>query len=144
MLERVNEHLCPDMPEKMFVTCLYAVLDPATGRLRFANAGHDVPYVQTADGAAELRARGMPLGLMPGMAYEEKEMTLAPGRHACCCTPTGSSRRTTPDRDMFGFPRLKATVGRRPARRRADRPRARRRRARSPAPTPSRRTTSRW
>ncbi len=48
VLERVNELLCPDMPPKMFVTCLYGVLDPATGRLRFANAGHDVPYVKTA------------------------------------------------------------------------------------------------
>src|SRR5919108_37283 len=50
VLERGNEHLCPDMPEKMFVTCLYGVLDPASGRLRFANAGHDLPYVKTADG----------------------------------------------------------------------------------------------
>ena len=80
VLERVNEHLCPDMPEKMFVTCLYGVLDPDSGLLRFANAGHDVPYVKTADGVVELRARGMPLGLMPGMAYEEKEATLRAGR----------------------------------------------------------------
>ena len=79
VLERVNEHLCPDMPEKMFVTCLYGVLDPATGLLRFANAGHDVPYVKTAGGVGELRARGMPLGLMTGMTYEEKETTLEPG-----------------------------------------------------------------
>ena len=48
VLERVNEHLCPDMPAKMFVTCLYGVLDPTTGRFRFANAGHDLPYVKTA------------------------------------------------------------------------------------------------
>ena len=80
MLERVNEHLCPDMPEKMFVTCLYGVLDPDERPLRFANAGHDLPYVKTADGVVELRARGMPLGLMPGMTYEEKEAMLAAGR----------------------------------------------------------------
>src|SRR3954454_25009534 len=79
VLERVNEHLCPDMPEKMFVTCLYGVLDVATGRLRFANAGHDLPYVKTAGGVVELRARGMPLGLMPAMEYEEKEIVLEPG-----------------------------------------------------------------
>ena len=48
VLERVNEHLCPDMPEKMFVTCLYGVLDTTTGHFRFANAGHDLPYVKTA------------------------------------------------------------------------------------------------
>src|SRR3954465_6175885 len=67
VLERVNEHLCPDMPQKMFVTCLYGVLEPDSGRFRFANAGHDLPYVKTADGSEELRARGMPLGLMRGM-----------------------------------------------------------------------------
>ncbi|MGH2681800.1 MAG: PP2C family protein-serine/threonine phosphatase, partial [Actinomycetota bacterium] len=41
VLERVNELLEPDMPPNMFVTCLYGVLDPVSGRLRFANAGHN-------------------------------------------------------------------------------------------------------
>src|SRR5215212_5547575 len=109
VLERVNEHLCPDMPAKMFVTCLYGVLDPATGLLRFANAGHDLPYVKTADGVVELRARGMPLGLMPGMAYEEKEAVLAPG-DSVLLHSDGIVEAHAPDRDMFGFPRLKQTV----------------------------------
>ena len=109
VLERVNEHLCPDMPEKMFVTCLYGVLDPASGRLRFANAGHDLPYVKTADGVVELRARGMPLGLMPGMAYEEKEAVLEPGESVLLHSD-GVVEAHDPERDMFGFPRLKETV----------------------------------
>src|SRR3954447_11020252 len=108
-LERVNEHLCPDMPEKMFVTCLYGVLDPATGHLRFANAGHDLPYVKTADGVVELRARGMPLGLMPGMPYEEKEAALQPG-DSVLLHSDGVVEAHDPERDMFGFPRLKETV----------------------------------
>ena len=58
VLERVNEQLCPDMPEKMFVTCLYGVLDPASGLLRFANAGHDLPYVKTAEGVEECAREG--------------------------------------------------------------------------------------
>jgi serine phosphatase RsbU (regulator of sigma subunit)/anti-sigma regulatory factor (Ser/Thr protein kinase) len=110
VLERVNEHLCPDMPEKMFVTCLYGVLDPDTGLLRFANAGHDLPYVKTADGVIELRARGMPLGLMPGMRYEEKEATLQPG-DSVLLHSDGVVEAHDPDRDMFGFPRLKEIVG---------------------------------
>jgi serine phosphatase RsbU (regulator of sigma subunit)/anti-sigma regulatory factor (Ser/Thr protein kinase) len=109
VLERVNEHLCPDMPAKMFVTCLYGVLDPATGRLRFANAGHDLPYVKTADGVIELRARGMPLGLMPGMDYEEKEAVLEPGESVLLHSD-GVVEAHDPDRDMFGFPRLKETM----------------------------------
>jgi serine phosphatase RsbU (regulator of sigma subunit)/anti-sigma regulatory factor (Ser/Thr protein kinase) len=109
VLERVNEHLCPDMPEKMFVTCLYGVLDPASGLLRFANAGHDLPYVKTADGVVELRARGMPLGLMPGMEYEEKEAVLQPGESVLLHSD-GVVEAHDPERDMFGFPRLKETV----------------------------------
>ena len=109
VLERVNEHLCPDMPAKMFVTCLYGVLDPASGRLRFANAGHDLPYVKTADGVIELRARGMPLGLMPGMDYEEKEAVLEPG-DSVLLHSDGVVEAHDPDRDMFGFPRLKETM----------------------------------
>jgi anti-sigma regulatory factor (Ser/Thr protein kinase) len=109
VLERVNEHLCPDMPEKMFVTCLYGVLDPSSGHLRFANAGHDLPYVKTADGIVELRARGMPLGLMPGMAYEEKEAILAPG-DSVLLHSDGVVEAHDPERDMFGFPRLKETM----------------------------------
>jgi serine phosphatase RsbU (regulator of sigma subunit) len=109
VLERVNELLCPDMPAKMFVTCLYGVLDPATGHLRFANAGHDLPYVKTAGGVEELRARGMPLGLMPGMAYEEKETVLQPGESVLLHSD-GIVEAHNPDRAMFGFPRLKETV----------------------------------
>src|ERR687896_2682983 len=115
VLERVNEHLCPDMPAKMFVTCLYGVLDPGTGLLRFANAGHDLPYVKTADGVIELRARGMPLGLMPGMEYEEKEAVLEPGESVLLHSD-GVVESHTPDRsDMYGFPRLKEAVGKFPA-----------------------------
>jgi serine phosphatase RsbU (regulator of sigma subunit)/anti-sigma regulatory factor (Ser/Thr protein kinase) len=114
VLERVNEHLCPDMPEKMFVTCLYGVLNPDTGHLRFANAGHDLPYVKTADGVVELRARGMPLGLMPGMPYEEREITLDPG-DSVLLHSDGVVEAHDPERGMFGFPRLKETVGEAPS-----------------------------
>jgi serine phosphatase RsbU (regulator of sigma subunit) len=52
----------------MFVTCFYGFLDPSSGQLAYANAGHDLPYLRHGgNDAAELRARGMPLGLMLGM-----------------------------------------------------------------------------
>ena len=114
VLERVNEQLCPDMPEKMFVTCLYGVLDPTTGHLRFANAGHDLPYVKTAHGVVELRARGMPLGLMTGMPYEEKEIVLEPG-DSVLLHSDGVVEAHDPDRGMFGFPRLMKTVAESPS-----------------------------
>jgi anti-sigma regulatory factor (Ser/Thr protein kinase) len=97
------------MPEKMFVTCLYGVLEPETGRFRFANAGHDLPYVKRAEGSDELRARGMPLGLMPGMPYEEKETILEPG-DSVLLHSDGVVEAHDPQREMFGFPRLKQAV----------------------------------
>ena len=127
----------------MFVTCLYGVLDPATGHFRFANAGHDLPYVKTADGSDELRARGMPLGLMTGMVYEEKETVLEPG-DSLLLHSDGVVEAHDPRGEMFGFPRLKDAVAHVPRRRRADRPRARPTCGRTPVRTPSRRTTSRW
>src|SRR5690242_7287114 len=51
VLQQANNLLCPDIPPKMFVTCLYAILDPEPGRIRYANAGHDLPYQRHADGS---------------------------------------------------------------------------------------------
>lgn len=113
VLHRVNEHLCPDIPANMFVTCLYGVLYPATGLFRFANAGHDLPYVKTADGSVELRARGMPLGLMPGMTYEEREFVMAPG-DSLLLHSDGIVEAHDSSGTMFGFPRLKEAVARYP------------------------------
>ena len=106
VLAEVNDLLCPDIPAKMFVTCLYAVLDPTSGTLRYANAGQDLPYLRTAGGLVELFARGMPLGLMPGMEYEEKEVVFAPG-DLLLCSSDGLAEAHNPQRDMFGFPRIK-------------------------------------
>jgi len=110
VLERVNELMCPDMPAKMFVTCLYGVLEPSTGRFRFANAGHNLPYVRTAEGTAELRATGMPLGLLPGLKYEETEAILEPGQ-VMLLHSDGVAEAHSSDKEMFGFPRLLDVVG---------------------------------
>jgi serine phosphatase RsbU (regulator of sigma subunit) len=110
VLAHVNDLLCADIPAHMFVTCLCMVLDPASGSVVFANAGHDVPYVRTTGGIAELRARGMPLGLMPGMAYEEHSFEFRPGDCALLHSD-GLAEAHGPDREMFGFPRVSALVG---------------------------------
>ena len=105
VLARTNDVLVNDIPPKMFVTCFYAILDPATGHLHYANAGHDLPYRYTANGVEELRARGMPLGLMPGMQYEEKETVLAPGEYVLFYSD-GLVEAHDPAGEMFSFPRL--------------------------------------
>ncbi len=110
VLRRANDLLVEDMPPNMFVTCLYGVLNPDSGHFRFANAGHNVPYVHTGDGVVELRARGMPLGLLPGMEYEESEATLRSG-DLMLLHSDGLAEAHNPEREMFGFDRLAKHVG---------------------------------
>jgi serine phosphatase RsbU (regulator of sigma subunit) len=109
VLAQVNEALLARIPTNMFVTCFYAVLEPETGRLSYANSGHDLPYLCRNSDAEELRARGMPLGLMPGMGYEEKEITLQAGESVLFYSD-GLVEAHDPKREMFGFPRLRRLV----------------------------------
>jgi serine phosphatase RsbU (regulator of sigma subunit) len=109
VLERVNEALLARIPTNMFVTCFYAILDPESGSLSYANAGHDLPYVRRGSGTEEVRARGMPLGLMPGMSYEEKEIVLN-AEDIALFYSDGLVEAHDPKGEMFGFPRLRALV----------------------------------
>ena len=108
-LRRVNDPLATEIPPNMFVTCFYCILDPKSGSLSYANAGHDLPYVWHGGACEELRARGMPLGLMPGMHYEQKEIVLQKGESALLYTD-GLVEAHNPQREMFGFPRLQTLV----------------------------------
>src|SRR5829696_7016498 len=118
VLKRVNDVIVRDIPPNMFITCLYAILDPRSGLLRYANAGHDLPYRRrrrsssnnNGGGAEELRATGMPLGLLPGMSYEEKEIVLGRGDSVLFYSD-GLVEAHDPHRQMFGFPRLQGLVG---------------------------------
>jgi serine phosphatase RsbU (regulator of sigma subunit)/anti-sigma regulatory factor (Ser/Thr protein kinase) len=111
VLYEVNELLVKEIPPQMFVTCLYAILDPATGHLRYANAGHNLPLRSHPGNGhvAELRATGMPLGLMPGMVYEELETTIELGECVLFYSD-GLTEAHNPRREMFGGPRLKSLL----------------------------------
>jgi serine phosphatase RsbU (regulator of sigma subunit)/ketosteroid isomerase-like protein len=109
MLQRVNEALFPYIPPNMFVTCFYGILDPDSGTFTYANAGHDLPYLRRNGDAEELRARGMPLGLMPGMGYEQKEIVLEEG-DAALFYSDGLVEAHDTKGEMFGFPRLQALL----------------------------------
>ena len=119
VLKRVNDVIVRDIPPNMFITCLYAILDLKSGLLRYANAGHDLPYRRRrrrsseAGGAEELRATGMPLGLLPGMSYEEKEIVLGRGDSVLFYSD-GLVEAHDPHYEMFGFPRLQGLVGAHP------------------------------
>jgi serine phosphatase RsbU (regulator of sigma subunit) len=93
------------------VTCFYATFDPAKSRLRCANAGHNLPYLRhQRGGAGELWATGMPLGLMPKMNYEEKEISLEEGDRILFYSD-GLVEAHDPKGEMFGFLRLRELVG---------------------------------
>jgi serine phosphatase RsbU (regulator of sigma subunit) len=111
VLSRVNETLFTRIPSNMFVTCFYCILDPDRATLSYANAGHDLPYVLrgSSGDVEELRARGMPLGIMPGMGYEQKEIVLEEGEAALFYSD-GLVEAHDPMGEMFGFPRLRALV----------------------------------
>jgi serine phosphatase RsbU (regulator of sigma subunit)/predicted ester cyclase len=110
VLSRVNQTLYARIPPNMFVTCFYCIFDPQSGSLSYANAGHDLPYLWHGGEADELRARGMPLGLMPGMRYEEKEIVLDTGDGVLFYSD-GLVEAHDPKGEMFGFPRLRALIG---------------------------------
>lgn len=105
VLKRANELLVPDIPAQMFVTCLYGVLDPSSGRFEYANAGHNLPFASNGNEVRELRATGMPLGLLPGMPYDEQEAVLAPGE-TILLHSDGIAEAHNAEREMFGFPRM--------------------------------------
>lgn len=109
VLADVNEALVPEIPPAMFVTCLYAIIDTSVGEVLFANAGHNLPYVRTTEGVLELRATGMPLGLMPGMDYEERTHVLADG-DVMVLTSDGITEAHNPEGEMYGFSRLMGRV----------------------------------
>jgi serine phosphatase RsbU (regulator of sigma subunit) len=111
ILREVNNLLDQEMPMGMFVTCLVALLDPRTGWLRFANAGHTLPLHRSAGQTQELRATGTPLGIFPDQEYDEVAVQLAHG-DALLFYSDGISEAHGPGRVMYGTARLAEVVKR--------------------------------
>lgn len=109
VLRRANNLLVRDIPPGFFVTCLYAVINTATGETTFANAGHNPPFERRADGVHKLDAVGMPLRLMADMDYVESTVTL--GKGGCVLLYSdGITEAHDEQRRMYGFPRLQALL----------------------------------
>jgi len=90
-----------------------ALHNPASGKLIYANAGHDVPFLRTGDGVKSLRARGMPLGLMPGMTYEEAEIRLTLNETVLFYTD-GLVEAHNTEHEMFGLSRVEELIAQHP------------------------------
>jgi serine phosphatase RsbU (regulator of sigma subunit) len=109
VLAEVNDRISPDIPSGMFVTCLLAIIDPSTGSMALANAGHNLPYQCNGQKIVEIMARGMPLGLMPDMFYEEIQGRLSPG-DSLVLTSDGLAEAHAPNGDMYGTERLRQAL----------------------------------
>jgi serine phosphatase RsbU (regulator of sigma subunit) len=105
VLTKVNDLLAAEIPAGMFVTCFFALLDIQTGRMCYANAGHELPFCLRDGKASELWATGMPLGMLPGTRYDEHEATLSQGE-CLLFYSDGLVEAHNSERDMFGLPRL--------------------------------------
>ncbi|MBK5108172.1 MAG: SpoIIE family protein phosphatase [Anaerolineales bacterium] len=105
VLARVNNLLVADIPDNMFVTCFYAIIEPAAGKMVFANAGHNLPFRLTNQEVMEIKAAGMPLGMMPDMEYDVHEMIIEPGDEMIFYSD-GLVEAHNTEREMFGSQRL--------------------------------------
>ena len=70
----------------MFVTAFFGILDPATGRLRYCNAGHNPPLVLAGGQFARLTRTGIALGVLDQPGYHQAEVTVDPAGYLCLYT----------------------------------------------------------
>ncbi|MFO1058404.1 MAG: PP2C family protein-serine/threonine phosphatase [Dongiaceae bacterium] len=110
-LHQLNELLWQDNRVDVFVTMFYAVLDGATGRLVYANAGHCPPRLVGADGRVRRiePTGGLALAVLGDIAYREESLTLAPGETVVLYTD-GVTDALDPAGDQFGEPRMDAVL----------------------------------
>jgi len=109
-LAQTNRHLEANAAPGMFITACYAILDPATGIVTYANAGHNPPLWVHADGTLTALARGdIALGVLPDSTYREHRFALAPGDVLVMYTD-GVTDAMDAAGEQFGLERLKALV----------------------------------
>jgi GAF domain-containing protein len=111
VLALINDSLATEAPMGMFVTLFYGVLNPRTGRLVYANAGHNPPLwfqrarhelVNTAPG-------GMALGILEGARLQDHRLVIQPGDLLLLYTD-GVTEAFSPDGELFDLPRLLETI----------------------------------
>ena len=107
VLRSVNNQICANNREEMFVTVWFGILDIETGTVTAANAGHEYPAMMLTDGRFELvkDKHGFVIGGMEGIRYKEYELKLLPGSRLFLYTD-GVPEATNADNEMFGTDRM--------------------------------------
>ena len=108
VLTEVNDLLNEDNETAMFVTVLYAVYNPDSGKITYANGGHNPPVIIHADGSSTMlpMTGGIALGVAPGFKYEQSTFTLGPGETIILYTD-GVTEAMNGDGEEFGVDRLR-------------------------------------
>lgn len=102
---RVSGWLYDRTPPEKYATVFLAVLEVASGRLRYASAGHNPALLVRAEGSEWLGSTGPPLGILPEASYEVGEVILGPGDLVAAYTD-GLTEAADPDEEQFGENRL--------------------------------------
>lgn len=109
-LRRTNRSILQDIRTPLFLSAFYATLETDSGRLSFANAGHNWPYIRRQDGTVEpLASKGLLLGVFPEAIIEEATTLIAPGESVVLFTD-GITEARNADGDLFDEERLEAVI----------------------------------
>jgi serine phosphatase RsbU (regulator of sigma subunit) len=110
LAEELDQEIEASTPRTSYVTLFLGLVDPARGRLRYVNAGHNPPLYLPAQGEVEtLPPTGRPLGLLAGGGYEERTLTVAGGGHLFLYTD-GLVEAESASGEPFGAERLREAV----------------------------------
>ncbi|PMP74927.1 MAG: stage II sporulation protein E [Chloroflexus aggregans] len=111
VLQRANRIILADSRAGLFVTCFYALLDPSTGHLTYANGGHNYPllYQRATGQVTPLAAQGIVLGIIPDPQFTPGEIILEPGDVVLFYTD-GITEAMNPQRELFGDERLSTVL----------------------------------
>lgn len=107
----VNQILCESNSEELFITAFVGVLNVKTGKFRYVNAGHEIPFIAKKNGQFKpykIRAAFVLAG-MEGIKYKSGEMQLEPGDKLFQYTD-GVTEATNQENQLFGMERLEKTL----------------------------------
>lgn len=108
VMAKANDLLCERNPMELFVTVFYAIYDPRTGQLDYACAGHNHPLRRSTEGRISVVPCQMDtaLGIMPGLEYNNEQLTLAPGEMLLMYTD-GVTEAFAANGEAYGESRLR-------------------------------------
>lgn len=109
LLVQVNNLLCPQIPMGMFVTCHVSFLDPQTGHVEMASAGHCRPLLRHNQQVCEIQTKGMALGIFPEMPYPDFQAQIEPG-DAYLVYSDGLNESHNPSGEMYGVEAIEAVM----------------------------------